>query len=85
MSAPATSTNTHFRICPKGFALKVLHEDPDRLRQPLAAQHGRDTMALSYRNHARFSPVVLAVLAGRQGPERLTLPMHPRDAAALGL
>lgn len=27
-------------ICPKGFALKDLHEDPDRLRQPLIKRDG---------------------------------------------
>jgi anaerobic selenocysteine-containing dehydrogenase len=27
-------------ICPKGFALKDLHEDPDRLRQPLVRRDG---------------------------------------------
>ncbi|WP_374568252.1 molybdopterin-dependent oxidoreductase [Ideonella sp.] len=27
-------------ICPKGFALKDLHEDPDRLRQPLVRRNG---------------------------------------------
>jgi anaerobic selenocysteine-containing dehydrogenase len=28
-------------ICPKGYALKDLHEDPDRLRQPLIKRHGQ--------------------------------------------
>ena len=28
-------------ICPKGVALKDLHEDPDRLRQPLVKRNGR--------------------------------------------
>ena len=27
-------------ICPKGHALKDLHEDPDRLRTPLIKRHG---------------------------------------------
>ena len=27
-------------ICPKGFALKDLHEDPDRLRTPLIKRDG---------------------------------------------
>ena len=26
---------SHGFICPKGFALKALHEDPDRIRTPL--------------------------------------------------
>ena len=28
-------------ICPKGVALKDLHEDPDRLRKPLVKRDGR--------------------------------------------
>jgi anaerobic selenocysteine-containing dehydrogenase len=28
-------------ICPKAVALRDLHQDPDRLRQPLARRHGR--------------------------------------------
>ena len=28
-------------LCPKGYALKDLHEDPDRLRTPLIKRHGR--------------------------------------------
>src|SRR5262245_25894368 len=28
-------------ICPKGVALKELHEDPDRLRRPLVRRDGR--------------------------------------------
>jgi anaerobic selenocysteine-containing dehydrogenase len=28
-------------ICPKGYALKDLHEDPDRLRTPLIKRDGR--------------------------------------------
>jgi anaerobic selenocysteine-containing dehydrogenase len=28
-------------LCPKGVALKDLHEDPDRLRRPLVKRHGR--------------------------------------------
>ena len=28
-------------LCPKGYALKELHEDPDRLRQPLIKRNGQ--------------------------------------------
>jgi anaerobic selenocysteine-containing dehydrogenase len=28
-------------ICPKGVALKDLHEDPDRLRTPMIKRNGR--------------------------------------------
>jgi anaerobic selenocysteine-containing dehydrogenase len=31
---------SHGYICPKGVALKDLHEDPDRLRTPLIKRHG---------------------------------------------
>ncbi|MBW6495454.1 MAG: molybdopterin-dependent oxidoreductase [Burkholderiaceae bacterium] len=31
---------SHGYICPKGYALKDLHEDPDRLRQPLVRRNG---------------------------------------------
>jgi anaerobic selenocysteine-containing dehydrogenase len=32
---------SHGYLCPKGYALKDLHEDPDRLRQPLVRKNGR--------------------------------------------
>jgi anaerobic selenocysteine-containing dehydrogenase len=32
---------SHGYICPKGYALKDLHEDPDRLRQPLVRRDGQ--------------------------------------------
>ena len=32
---------SHGFICPKGSALKQLHEDPDRLRKPLVKRNGR--------------------------------------------
>lgn len=32
---------SHGYICPKGYALKDLHDDPDRLRQPLVRRDGR--------------------------------------------
>ena len=32
---------SHGYICPKGYALKDLHEDPDRLRTPLLRRDGR--------------------------------------------
>ena len=32
---------SHGYICPKGYALKDLHEDPDRLRTPLLRREGR--------------------------------------------
>ncbi|HJV69977.1 molybdopterin-dependent oxidoreductase [Ideonella sp.] len=32
---------SHGYICPKGYALKDLHEDPDRLRQPLVRRDGK--------------------------------------------
>src|SRR5690349_18376514 len=32
---------SHGYLCPKGVALKDLHEDPDRLRAPLVKRDGR--------------------------------------------
>jgi anaerobic selenocysteine-containing dehydrogenase len=36
----ANDAFSHGYICPKGYALKDLHEDPDRLRQPLVRRNG---------------------------------------------
>jgi anaerobic selenocysteine-containing dehydrogenase len=61
-------------ICPKGVALKDLHEDPDRLRTPLIKRNGRFVEASWDEAFAeierRLPPVVAA---------------HGRDAVALSL
>ena len=37
----AADVFSHGYLCPKGVALKDLHEDPDRLRKPLIKRDGR--------------------------------------------
>jgi anaerobic selenocysteine-containing dehydrogenase len=37
----AADVFSHGYLCPKGVALKDLHEDPDRLRKPLVKRNGR--------------------------------------------
>jgi anaerobic selenocysteine-containing dehydrogenase len=65
---------SHGFICPKGFALKALHEDPDRVRTPLI------------RNGSGFEPATWDDAFAEIG-RRLTpiLEKNGRDAAALYL
>jgi len=62
-------------ICPKGYALKDLHDDPDRLRTPLMRKHGR---------HSALEPCswdeAFAEINRRLPP---ILAAHGRDALAL--
>ncbi|MEZ0306321.1 MAG: molybdopterin-dependent oxidoreductase, partial [Ramlibacter sp.] len=61
-------------ICPKGVALKDLHEDPDRLRTPLIKRDGvfvEATWDEAFAEIERRLPPILAE--------------HGRDAAALSL
>ncbi|TWB79764.1 anaerobic selenocysteine-containing dehydrogenase [Nitrospirillum amazonense] len=62
---------SHGYICPKGVALKDLHEDPDRLRTPLIKRDGRFVEATYEEAFAEIE-------------RRLTplLEAHGRDAAA---
>src|SRR5262249_27686558 len=61
-------------LCPKAYALRDLHEDPDRLRTPLIKRHGRFVEADS---DGAFDEI----------DRRLTriLGAHGRDAAAVML
>jgi len=61
-------------ICPKGFALKDLHEDPDRLRQPLIK---RDGVFVEASWHEAFAEIAL-----RLPP---LLQQHGRDVVALSV
>ncbi|MDO8788213.1 MAG: molybdopterin-dependent oxidoreductase [Sulfuritalea sp.] len=59
-------------ICPKGVAIKELHEDPDRLRQPLVKRDGRFVAVgwdEAFADIERRLPPILAA--------------HGRDAAAM--
>lgn len=55
-------------ICPKGVALRDLHEDPDRLRQPLIKRGGRFEPATFEEAFAEIDQRLSAVIArhGRQ-------------------
>jgi len=62
-------------LCPKGVALKDLHEDPDRLRQPLIRRGGRGSPLAPATYDEAF-----ALIAERLPP---ILATHGRDALAL--
>ena len=59
-------------ICPKGFALKELHEDPDRLRRPLIRRDGEFVEASWEEAFAEIERRLPPILAA-----------HGRDAAAV--
>jgi len=59
-------------ICPKGVALKALHEDPDRVRKPLIKEHG--TFRTATYDEA------FGLIAQRLEP---LLAQHGRDACAV--
>ncbi|MDE1147693.1 MAG: molybdopterin-dependent oxidoreductase [Azospirillaceae bacterium] len=62
---------SHGYICPKGVALKDLHEDPDRLRTPLIKRDGRFVEATYGEAFAEIERRL-----------RRLLEIHGRDAAA---
>ena len=83
-------------ICPKGVALKDLHEDPDRLRSPLIKRDGVFVEAtwdeaFAEINH-RLPPLLaahgkdsVAVMAGNPSAHKIGLLLYfPRLARALG-
>jgi anaerobic selenocysteine-containing dehydrogenase len=61
-------------ICPKGYALKDLHEDPDRLRAPLIKRDGRFVEASWDEAFAEIERRLLPVIE-----------QHGRDAVALAV
>lgn len=83
-------------ICPKGVALKDLHEDPDRLRTPLVRRDGRLVPASWDEAFAeierRLVPIVerdgrdaVALVFGNPNVHKLGLLMYlPRLARAIG-
>ena len=66
---------SHGFICPKGFALKALHEDPDRVRTPLIRTRVRLRGGLLGRGVRRDRPP----------PRRRSSSEHGRDAVAVYL
>ena len=83
-------------ICPKGVALKDLHEDPDRLRTPLIKRDGvfvEATWDEAFAEIERRLPPLLAahgkdsvaVMAGNPSAHKIGLLLYfPRLARALG-
>jgi len=65
---------SHGYICPKGVALKDLHEDPDRLRTPLIKRDGRFVPASWDEAFAEIDRRLAPILAA-----------HGRDAVAVTL
>ena len=61
-------------LCPKGFALKDLHEDPDRLRTPLIKRNGHFVEASWDEAFAEIERRLLPVIE-----------QHGRDAVALSI
>ena len=59
-------------VCPKGSALKPLHEDPDRLRTPLVRRHGELVPATWDEAFAEVERLLMPVIE-----------QHGRDAVAL--
>jgi anaerobic selenocysteine-containing dehydrogenase len=83
-------------ICPKGIALKDLHEDPDRLRQPLIKRNGHHepaTWAEALAHIEAHLPALMArhgrnavgVVAGNPVAHKIGLMLYlPRLVKALG-
>ncbi|MBV8618345.1 MAG: molybdopterin-dependent oxidoreductase [Curvibacter sp.] len=83
-------------ICPKGAALKDLHEDPDRLRQPLIKRNGQfepATWEEAYAEielrlqavQARHGRTSVAAVAGNPSAHKIGLMLYyPRLLKALG-
>src|SRR5258708_20056412 len=70
----AADVFSHGYICPKGAALRDLHEDPDRLRGPLIKRDGRFTEATWDEAFAEIERRLPPILA-----------QHGRNAAAVTL
>src|SRR5258708_37555813 len=68
----AADVFSHGYICPKGAALRDLHEDPDRLRGPLINRDGRFTEATWDEAFAEIERRLPPILA-----------QHGRNAAAV--
>ncbi len=71
-------------ICPKGVALKDLHEDPDRLRTPLIKRDGRFVPASWDEAFAEIERRVLPIIAA-QGKDAVAVSLGNPVAHRLGL
>jgi anaerobic selenocysteine-containing dehydrogenase len=71
-------------LCPKGYALKDLHEDPDRLRQPLIRRNGRHEPATWDEAFALIEQRLTPLLA-THGKDALALSVGNPTAHRMGL
>ena len=71
-------------ICPKGFALKDLHEDPDRLRTPLIRRDGRFVEASWDEAFAEIERRLVPILQ-TQGRDAVALSVGNPSAHKYGL
>ena len=72
-------------ICPKGVALKDLHEDPDRLRTPLIKRDGAFVQASweeAFAEIARRLPPLMAAHGRNADRHRRGQPVGPQDRPA---
>ena len=71
-------------ICPKGYALKDLHEDPDRLRTPLVRRNGELVPASWDEAFAEIEQRLLPILSAH-GPDSVGLAVGNPSAHKFGL
>jgi anaerobic selenocysteine-containing dehydrogenase len=71
-------------VCPKGYALKDLHEDPDRLRTPLIRRDGELRPATWDEAFAEVERRLLPILAAH-GPDAVGLAVGNPSAHKFGL
>ncbi len=71
-------------LCPKGVALKELHEDPDRLRAPLVKRDGRFVAASWEEAFAEFEKRLPPILT-RSGRDAAALSIGNPSAHKMGL
>ncbi|WP_083749045.1 molybdopterin-dependent oxidoreductase [Pelomonas sp. KK5] len=75
---------SHGYICPKGFSLKDLHEDPDRLRTPLIKRDGAFVEASWDEAFAEIERRLVAIRE-QHGPDALALVLGNPSAHKVGL
>lgn len=71
-------------ICPKGVALKDLHEDPDRLRKPLIKRDGRFVEASWEEAFAEIAQRLPAIMQAH-GPDAVAMAIGNPTAHKIGL
>ena len=71
-------------LCPKGYALKDLHEDPDRLRQPLVRRNGKLQPATWDEAFAEIERRLVPLVA-EHGKDALALSLGNPNVHKMGL